>query len=150
MLREVNRREEDACPLHSLRPDARLPDASLPEKTSQVAGDRPSVMRCSSSGPGRPDRFRLDQHARPAPATAAHGVELQPGGEDQRGPPLPSVARSMVQPPLTQADKIMLIWLAGMLARRDGGAPAGGKGRRLFHFGGWRGPAGKRAMTPTR
>ena len=31
-------------------------------------------------------------------------------------------ARLMVQPPLTQADKIMLIWLAG-----DGGALAGGK-----------------------
>ena len=44
--------------------------------------------------------------------------ELQPGGEDQRGPPLPSVARSMVQPLLTQADKIMLIWLAGMEVRR--------------------------------
>ena len=30
----------------------------------------------------------------------------------------PSVARSMVQPPLTQADKIMLIWLARMVVRR--------------------------------
>ena len=75
-------------------------------------------MRCSSAGPGRPDRFRLDQHARPVPATAAHGVELQPGGEDQRGPPLPSVARSTAQLPLTQADKIVLIWLAGMEVRR--------------------------------
>ena len=45
-------------------------------------------------------------------------MEPQPGGEDQHGPRLPSVARLMVQPPLTQADKIMLIWLAGMEVRR--------------------------------
>ena len=51
----------------------------------------------------------------------------------------------MVQLLLTQADKIMLIWLAGMEVRRPEE-----KGRRLFDFGGWRGPAGKRAMTPTR
>ena len=53
-----------------------------------------------------------------SPATAGHGVETATRRRRSTWFPLPSVARSMVQLLLTQADKIMLIWLAGMEVRR--------------------------------
>lgn len=100
--------------------------SARPSRQIRVVAARGLAVRIGSGWTNMPDR---------SPATAAHGVKLQPGGEDQRGPRLPSMARLMVQPPLTRADKIMLICLAGM---RCAGR---GKGRRFLHFGGGRGPA---------
>jgi hypothetical protein len=50
----------------------------------------------------------------------------------------------MVQPPLTQADKIMLIWLAGMEVRWPEERSSPLSLQRLART------RGKRAMTPTR